>query len=110
MNVFGDLYKKIPEVGIRWRELTFDERKSKVETIIFKLGYADNLRVHSCEDGGYIFLVFIEEMISNIRGDCLLNIEEELKCKLDSGLTVWLCPQGDKSSLRRLRGVKVKTI
>ena len=38
-----------------------------------------------------------------------VKISEMLKSKIDKGLTVWCEPVGDKSRLRNLRGVTIKT-
>ena len=40
----------------------------------------------------------------------LLDLEERLKKKIDLALTVWLEPVGDKSKLRNLRGITMKSI
>ena len=34
-----------------------------------------------------------------------LDLEEILKANIDKGLTVWFEPVGDKSKLRKLRGI-----
>ena len=43
----------------------------------------------------------------NERGTFLLNLEENLKCKIDNGINIWHEAIGDKSSLRNLRGIEV---
>ena len=37
------------------------------------------------------------------------KLEKKLKEHIDQGLSVWLEPIGDKSKLRKLRGVEVKS-
>ena len=39
----------------------------------------------------------------------LEKLEEMLKSVLDQGITVWCEPVGDKSKLRKMRGVKIIT-
>ena len=39
----------------------------------------------------------------------LLDIEEILKKTVDEGITVWLEAVGDKSKLRKLRGIEIIT-
>jgi len=52
----------------------------------------------------------IERSISaSIRGTMLLDLEQVLKNSIDKGITVWLVPVGDKSKLRNLRGIQIKT-
>jgi len=46
---------------------------------------------------------------SNTRGLLLLDLESKLKASIDKGLTIWLEPVGDKSKLRNLRGVTIKS-
>ena len=41
--------------------------------------------------------------------DQILELEERLKSKIDKGITVWCEPIGDKSKLRKLRGIKINT-
>ena len=43
------------------------------------------------------------------RGILLLDLEQLLKNKIDQGITIWLEPVGDKSKLRNLRGIKIKS-
>ena len=39
----------------------------------------------------------------------LLDFESELKIGVDQGLVVWCEPLGDKSTLRNLRGIEIRT-
>ena len=39
----------------------------------------------------------------------LLDIEDMLKKTVDIGVTIWLKAVGDKSKLRNLRGIEIKT-
>jgi hypothetical protein len=57
---------------------------------------------------GQLVLRLNESLGASKRGTLLLDFEEELKKCVDQGLTVWLEPIGDKSSLRKLRGIEVK--
>ncbi len=43
------------------------------------------------------------------RGTLLLDLEAGLKQLIDPGLVVWLEPLGDRSSLRNLRGIEVRS-
>ena len=66
------------------------------------------LRVAEAREDGQVILRFTEPVSPDRRGTILLDFEETLKREIDAGLTVWLEPLGDKSSLRRLRGIEVK--
>ena len=38
-----------------------------------------------------------------------VELEEKIKYNIDRGITIWCEPVGDKSALRKLRGVKIKS-
>lgn len=59
---------------------------------------------------GQIIVQLLTPMGPEKRGTILLDLEHELKESIDQGLTVWLEPLGDKSSLRNLRGIEVKKV
>ena len=61
---------------------------------------------------GLIKRVFIElnkAVPANERGTLLLDFEKILNENIDEGLNVWCEPIGDKSSLRNLRGIEIKS-
>ena len=93
----------------RWMALTDQERILEILRIIEK----NNPRF-SCIDvvyakvDGQVILRLTENLGASLRGLLLLDFEEVLKSSVDKGLTVWLEPIGDKSSLRKLRGIEVK--
>jgi len=50
----------------------------------------------------------IEKIIpANERGLLLLELEKKFKANIDKGITVWCEPVGDKSKLRKLRGIEI---
>jgi hypothetical protein len=63
----------------------------------------------SAKTDGQVILRLRDPLSSDIRGTLLLDYEELLKDLVDQGLTVWLEPLGDRSSLRNLRGIEVKS-
>jgi hypothetical protein len=60
-------------------------------------------------DNGHVVLRIEHTIPSNTRGLLLLDLESKLKASIDKGLTIWLEPVGDKSKLRNLRGVTIKS-
>ncbi len=60
-------------------------------------------------DSGFITLIIKNDIGANERGVLLLDLELYLKDKIEPGLTVWLEPYGDKSVLRKLRGIEIKS-
>jgi len=60
------------------------------------------------ENGNVVFK--IEENIPvKLRSNYLINLEMEIKNDIDNSITIWCSAQGDKSKLRKLRGVEIKT-
>ena len=85
--------------------------KDRIEMILKELKknilYKD-FEVVKAPDNGQI-VIRIEKIIpANVRGLLLLELEEKLKL-IDNGITLWCEPVGDKSKLRKLRGVEINT-
>ena len=99
-----------PKVSPDWKNLSIPERKKKISDFLEKsYGRNANITVHAVPENGQVVLVMQEGLPANQRGSYLLTLEKLLKENVDQGLTVWLEPVGDKSSLRKLRGVEIKT-
>ena len=58
---------------------------------------------------GQVIVNLLESLSADKRGPLLLDLEELLKGSVDPGLVVWLESLGDRSSLRNLRGIEVKS-
>jgi hypothetical protein len=58
---------------------------------------------------GQVIIRLQESIAADKRGTLLLDLEAFLKEKIDQGLVVWLEPFGDRSSLRNLRGIEVRS-
>ena len=70
--------------------------------------YEKDFEVIKAPDNGQIVLKIEQIIPVNERGLLLLELEEILKSVVDKGITVWCEPVGDKSKLRKLRGVEIK--
>ena len=85
--------------------------KDRIEMISKELKknilYKD-FEVVKAQDNGQIILRIEKIIPVNKRGLLLLELEEKLKL-IDNGITLWCEPVGDKSKLRKLRGVKINT-
>ena len=94
-----------PQPTRHWVLLSDEERLALVnkELVSSRWKY-----VALCGQYGYITVALLEPLAPGERGHLLLDLEDHLKKKIDSGLTVWLEPKADKSVLRKLRGVEVK--
>jgi hypothetical protein len=103
-----EIYASCPEPAEKWKNSTESNRIKMVQST---MDSKDNslMNVMYCLDNGYVYLELLQAIDASQRGIMLLDFEFKLKEKLDQALTIWHTPQGDKSSLRRLRGVEVKS-
>ena len=97
-----------PVPGQEWITSSQNERTALVYNAWKNIDKYLNLAVIDCRSNGEVFVEMKEPMSSNQRGTLLLDAEQVLKKQVDDAITVWLEPLGDKSTLRNLRGIKVK--
>lgn len=100
-----------PTPGHAWRQQSDDERLELVNNTLNTQMESVNkiLVVEEAKLDGQVILKLLEPVPADKRGTLLLDIEAILKESIDPGLVVWLEPLGDRSSLRNLRGIEVKT-
>lgn len=109
MNLKDNSNVETPASGDAWRAMSPAQRLERVkELLVSSPSSASLLEVAETREDGQVILRFTEPVGPERRGTILLDFEELLKREVDAGLTVWLEPLGDKSSLRRLRGIEVK--
>ena len=92
-----------------WILMNSKERVSKVESVANHYLADLDVVVQSADDNGHVVLKIEQPIPADKRGLLLLDLEAKLKKDLDEGITIWLEPVGDKSKLRQLRGVEVKS-
>ena len=97
-----------PVPGQEWISGSQNERMALVRNAWKDIDKYLNLAVIDCRSNGEVFVEMKEPMSSNQRGTLLLDAEQVLKKQVDDAITIWLEPLGDKSTLRNLRGIKVK--
>ena len=97
-----------PVPGKEWISSSQIERMVLVRNAWKNIEKYSNLAVIDCRLSGEVFVEMKEPMSSNQRGTLLLDAEQVLKKQVDDAITIWLEPLGDKSTLRNLRGIKVK--
>jgi hypothetical protein len=97
-----------PVPGQEWISSSQNERMELVRKAWKDIDKYSNLAVIDCRSNGEVFVEMMEPMSSNQRGTLLLDAEQVLKKQVDDAITIWLEPLGDKSTLRNLRGIKVK--
>lgn len=100
-----------PTPGCVWSQLADDERFALVNN---KLSAGlPNLNgilvVADAREDGQVIVKLTEPVAASKRGTLLLDVEAFLKESIDPGIVVWLESLGDRSSLRNLRGIEVKS-
>lgn len=100
-----------PTPGEVWRQLSDKKRLELVNsTVLTRMPSLNNILViDATKQDGQVIAEFLEPVPASRRGTLLLDLESMLKESIDPGLTVWLEPLGDRSSLRNLRGIEVKS-
>jgi hypothetical protein len=93
-----------------WAEAADKERLTLVLDRVKSIPrFMDLLQILSTKADGQIIVRLLKPIAAGERGTLLFDLEEFLKSSVDPGLVVWVEPLGDKSSLRNLRGIKVKS-
>ena len=100
---------KTPTPREDWLNKSEEDRKTIINLELNKSELYKNFKVIKALDNGQIVFKIEKIIHANERGLLLLELEERLKSKIDKGITVWCEPIGDKSKLRKLRGIKINT-
>lgn len=90
-----------------WLKMSNEERINKINNCLKEKKIKD-LSLQSFKDNGQIIFKIIENIPVNKRGLYLIDFEKYLKNKIDKSITLWCDAQGDKSKLRKLRGLEIK--
>ncbi|BEI38361.1 hypothetical protein PHIN8_03050 [Polynucleobacter sp. HIN8] len=98
-----------PKTQHEWQDKNDIQRILILEKAINELSVFKNeiTFLHADKDG-QVTVCLKNQLNAGERGDILMDLEEFLKLKVDIGITVWLEPLKDKSSLRKLRGIVIK--
>ena len=103
-----DLYTDTPKPAEKWQKMTMSDRINLVKEVMSDVEKS-MIDIRQCNDNGYVYIDLVQPLTASSRGLMLLDFELKLKDLIDEGITIWHSPQGDKSSLRRLRGVEVRS-
>lgn len=98
-----------PKTSLEWRQLESDHRVKRIVHFIDSHTGFDKIKVTRALPDGQVFVELIEPLSPAVRGSLLLDFESQLKDGVDQGLVVWCEPLGDKSTLRNLRGIEIRT-
>ena len=99
---------KTPETSQDWRKKSEKNRIDILSRELKKNSLYEDFQVIKAPDNGQIVLRIERIIPASQRGLLLLELEEKLKL-VDKGITIWCEPVGDKSKLRKLRGVEIVT-
>jgi len=97
-----------PAVSEYWSEMTEKKRLIIVSNYLRKNSKYNDIEILTAKNNGQITIKIEKIIPTNIRGIMLLELEEKIKKDIDEGLTIWCEPVGDKSKLRKLRGIEIK--
>ena len=102
-------YEDSPKTDKAWIESSEDYRKELISKVLINNKKFDGFEIIRAESNGNVILKTEKSIQASIRGILLLDLEQNLKDKVDQGITIWLEPVGDKSKLRNLRGIEIKS-
>ena len=97
------------QVTDAWVAESMEDRLNRIRFFFNAYEEYKMIEVLDAFDNGHVILRIEMAIPANERGLFLLELEERVKAEIDVGITIWLEPVGDKSKLRQLRGVEVKT-
>lgn len=104
-------HTETPTPGQAWCRLPDDARLSLTNNTMATSAEFSNKILTAVETklDGQVIIRLMEPVPADKRGSLLFDLEAFLKESIDPGLVVWLEPFGDRSSLRNLRGIEVKS-
>lgn len=114
-NGFGrELFHNFADVecsspGLAWTGMSNENRIGLVSESIRKQDRFGGFEIIRTHENGNIIVNFPPDLGANKRGTLLLDLEEYLKNEIDGGVMVWCDPLGDKSTLRNLRGIQIRS-
>lgn len=95
--------------GLEWIEASDELRAQLVAAVISKSSNFLGFEVVRTYANGNVIVNFPSGLGANQRGTSLLDLEECLKNEIDEGLVIWCDALGDKSTLRNLRGIQIRS-
>ena len=98
-----------PLPGISWVSMDDTSRLNAVRVQIDAKTEFSGITPTRTFTTGQVYVALNEPVGSNRRGGLLLDLEEHLKTSIDPAINIWCEPIGDKNSLRKLRGIEIKS-
>lgn len=100
---------KTPLTSKSWKDKTVKKRIELINNELKKNTLYESFEPTNAPDNGQVVVKIEKTIPANERGLLLLELEEKLKSSVDKGITIWCEPVGDKSKLRKLRGIEINT-
>ena len=98
-----------PSPGLAWIVSGDEKRMGLVLECIQKHAKFGGLEVLRTSVNGNVIVGLPSILGANQRGTVLLDLEEYLKNEIDHGIVVWCDSLGDRSTLRNLRGIQIRS-
>lgn len=110
-NLKNNAFAKTPEPKVSWTKLKENEKIPLIENTLNEMNknLGEIIKIISALDNGQVVIRLLRNLKPSERGTFLLDIEFFLKKKLDEAVYINVEPMGDKSSLRNLRGLTIKS-
>lgn len=99
-----------PHPAKHWIEMDDVGRLDLVVKVTEASDFTAVVKPVSAFPSGFVYVELTSPLRAADRGLRLRAYEALLKSSIDESLTVWCEPVGDKSALRKLRGIEVKAI
>jgi hypothetical protein len=96
-----------PVPSSKWVNSSEKERINNINAAMQNFPGHEQMEIKSALTNGQVSLELKVVMAANERGVFLLDFEEWIKKMVDTGISIWHVPIGDKNSLRNLRGIEV---
>ena len=102
---FANIPDSVP--SSKWVNSSEKERINNINAAMQNFPGHEQMEIKSALTNGQVSLELNVVMAANERGVFLLDFEEWIKKMVDTGISIWHVPIGDKNSLRNLRGIEV---
>ena len=99
-----------PHPANQWIEMSSEDRLELVVEVTEASDFKGVVKPVSALPTGFVYVELTSPLRAADRGLKLREFEALLKSSIDKSLTVWCEPVGDKSALRKLRGIEVKAL
>ena len=98
-----------PVTQTTWKLMPDIERIKLLNNQIRKKQDYMSISINKTTESGQVLVTLDGKFSASERGVYLLDFERYLKDNVDQGINVWCETIGDKSSLRNLRGIQIKS-